>query len=91
MVDLTTGIVDYGDAPDIYVTGPARVCRLSPTLLRMSYYVNRVTNEGIERRVVLHILRDLDAMRFDLGLLHQALAAVTTEKPPYRDLKADAH
>jgi hypothetical protein len=27
MVELVTGVVDYGDAPEIYISGPARVSR----------------------------------------------------------------
>jgi hypothetical protein len=91
MVELVPDVIDYGDAPEIFVAGPARIVRLTPTLLRMTYYAERESMGAMERRVVLHALRDFDVMRFDMGVLERALRSVATECPVHAVIRAAAH
>jgi hypothetical protein len=82
MTELVAGVVDYGDAPEIYVTGPARVCMLSSGLLRMSYYADRDRHDGDpERRIVLHVLRDLTTVMADLPRIAEAIELARLEGP----------
>lgn len=81
MIELAEGVVDYGDAPEIYISGPARVSRLSDNLVRMTYYAEHEEAAGVERRVVLHVLRDIDIVERDLTRTKDALRAARGERP----------
>jgi hypothetical protein len=91
MIELVTGVVDYGDAPEIFLTGLARVSRISADLVRMSWYVERETHDGIERRMALHCLRQIDAVTFDSEALYRGVQQVRAERPLFRIVGAGAH
>jgi hypothetical protein len=80
-VELVTGVVDYGDAPEIYVSGPARVTRVSNGLVRMSYYAAREEGAKVERQIVLHVLRDIDDVPADLIRISEAVHRARQESP----------
>lgn len=87
MVELVAGVVDYGDAPEIYVSGPSRISRISQNLVRLTFYAEREAGEGVERRAVLHVLRDPGVLVEDWEAIGRAVVAALTEPPLHRDTR----
>jgi hypothetical protein len=51
--------VDYGDAPEIFVTGYSMVMRVSAGVIRETFYAVRQLSDGtMERRVTINLLWD---------------------------------
>jgi hypothetical protein len=51
--------VDYGDAPEIFVTGYSTVTRISAGVIRETFYAEHLSSDGtMEKRVALHLLWD---------------------------------
>jgi len=57
-VELTPDVVDFGDTATHFVTGIARVSRISPGVVRVSYYTER--SDG-EKSITLDVLWDAQA------------------------------
>jgi hypothetical protein len=54
-MELVNGVVDFGNAPEMSVDGVARVSRVSPNKIRVSYFTRHVGANGrAENRLVLH-------------------------------------
>lgn len=49
---FTEDVVNYGDAPEIYVSGVASVCQISQGTVRITFYTNHNREDGtVEKRV----------------------------------------
>jgi hypothetical protein len=58
---LVPEVSDYGDTPEVYVTGYASVSRISTGIIRETYYVEVELADGmIDRRVVMRLLWDAE-------------------------------
>jgi hypothetical protein len=54
-MELVNGVVDFGNAQEISVDGVARVTRVSPNKIRISYFTRHIGPNGrAENRIVLH-------------------------------------
>jgi hypothetical protein len=54
-MELVDGVVDFGNAPEMSVDGVARVTRVSPNKIRVSYFTRHIGPGGrVENRIVLH-------------------------------------
>jgi hypothetical protein len=53
-MELVNGVVDFGHAPEMSVDGVARVTRVSPNKIRVSYFTRHIGPKGVENRIVLH-------------------------------------
>jgi hypothetical protein len=91
MVQMVAGAVDYGDAAEVYVSRVARVSRISTNIVRITCCVEREGSHGIERRVVLHLLSDLDEFAAEVDRMRNALEIVREEPPLNRDALCRAH
>jgi hypothetical protein len=78
------GAVDYGDAPEIYLSGIARVRCVSAGIVRVSCYADRERHDGKpERRIAMHALWDLAVIAGELALLSRAIDAMHAESHAY--------
>jgi hypothetical protein len=58
-MNVMPGAVEYGDAPELFVSGYAMVTRISAGVIRETFYTVRVLTDGTtERKVTLHLLWD---------------------------------
>jgi hypothetical protein len=58
-VHVMPGAIDYGDAPEYFVSGYAMVTRVSAGVIRETFYTVRVLTDGTtERKVTHHLLWD---------------------------------
>jgi hypothetical protein len=81
MVQLISGAVDYGDAAEIYISRVARVSRVSNSVVRLTFCVERDGLHGVEHRVVLHALFDLNELAVEMDRMRRALEVVEGEPP----------
>ena len=89
MVDIVRDVVDYGDAPEIYMNGFSRVTRISPGVLRITLYSERQDTDGAaERRAVVHLLCDLSSIEEDILRFQEALKEAR-ETPSLRAVDRD--
>jgi hypothetical protein len=84
MVQIITGAIDYGDAAEVYVSRVARISRISNNVVRITCCVEREGPHGVEHRVVLHTLFDLDDLVVEIEKVRKALDIVRSE-PPLND------
>jgi hypothetical protein len=91
MVQMVAGVVDYGDAAEVYVSRVARVSRVSNNIVRITCCVEREGPHGIERRVVLHLLSDLNELPAEVERMRKALEIVREEQPLNHDALCRAH
>jgi hypothetical protein len=91
MVQMVAGVVDYGDAAEVYVSRVARVSRVSNNIVRITCCVEREGPHGIERRVVLHLLSDLNELPAEVERMRRALEIVREEQPLNHDALCRAH
>ena len=54
---------------------------ISNNVVRITFCVEREGPRGVEHRVVLHLLRDLDEMVIELERMRKAIEAVSNEPP----------
>lgn len=57
-MQFTTGVMDYGTAPEIFVDGVERVSLVSPGIVRVSLFAPYHVGAVNELRTVLHLLWD---------------------------------
>jgi hypothetical protein len=81
MVQIIAGAVDYGDAAEVYISRVTRVSRISNGIVRITCCVEREGPHGIEHRVVLHALFDLDDLAVEMEKVRKALDVVRSEPP----------
>jgi hypothetical protein len=81
MVQVIAGAVDYGDAAEVYVSRVARVSRISNSIVRITFCVEREGPHGVEHRVVLHALFDIDDLAVEMEKVRKALDVVRSESP----------
>jgi hypothetical protein len=84
MVQIIAGAVDYGDAAEVYISHVARVSRISNSIVRLTCCVEREGPHGVEHRVVLHALFDLDDLVVEMEKVRKALDVVKSQ-PPLND------
>jgi hypothetical protein len=85
MVQMITGVVDYGDAAEIYISRVARVSRISNSIVRFTCCVEREGPHGVEHRVVLHALFDINELAVEMERVRKALELVEGEPPLNRE------
>jgi hypothetical protein len=81
MVQIIAGAVDYGDAAEVYISRVARVSRISNGIVRITYCVEREGPHGVEHRVVLHALFDINDLAVEMERVRKALDIVRSEPP----------
>jgi hypothetical protein len=81
MVQMIAGAVDYGDAAEVYISRVARVSRISNGIVRISCCVEREGPHGVEHRVVLHALFDINDLAVEIERVRKALEVVESEPP----------
>jgi hypothetical protein len=60
-IQLRPDVVDFGNAPEMHVTGYRSISRISAGIIRETFYSEAETEDGkIERRVVLSIIWDAE-------------------------------
>jgi hypothetical protein len=60
-IQLRPDVVDFGNAPEVLVTGYRSISRVSAGIIRETFYSEQETDDGrIERRVVLSIIWDAE-------------------------------
>jgi hypothetical protein len=84
MVQIIAGAVDYGDAAEVYISRVARVSRISNSIVRLTFCVEREGPHGVEHRVVLHALFDVDDLVVEMEKVRKALDVVKSQ-PPLND------
>jgi hypothetical protein len=75
-MDIEAGVIDYGNAPDIYVHGVQRVVLLSPGLVRVSLFAPYPSGSALEMRTTLHLLWDRERFLKMGPVYDQARSAV---------------
>lgn len=61
-MEFAADVVDFGTAPEIYVSGLKSICRISAGVARVTYFTEHEGADGaIERRVCLHVMWDAEA------------------------------
>jgi hypothetical protein len=81
MVQIVAGAVDYGDAAEVYISRVARISRISNNIVRITCCVEREGPHGIEHRVVLHALFDMDDLAVETERVRKALDLIRSEPP----------
>jgi hypothetical protein len=60
-IQLRPDVVDFGNAPEVFVTGYRSISRVSAGVIRETFYAEAETEDGrIERRVVLIVIWDAE-------------------------------
>lgn len=95
-MDFVSDVADYGDAPEIFVSGFSRVTRISNGTARIALFAEREGAEGtIERRVVVYLLCDIEGIGEGHALFAKAIEAAETALPlngkPGKRRRAGAH
>jgi hypothetical protein len=72
--------IDEG-APEYSVSGVARVKRISPNMVRVTYFRHR-KGENIE---TIHAVWDITEWRRNCEMIHRACEGILVERPPGRD------
>lgn len=55
-MEFVGNIVDFGNAPEIRISGVARIELASPNIVRVAYYARHVAPDGkIENRIVAYL------------------------------------
>jgi hypothetical protein len=85
MVQMVATAVDYGDAAEVYVSRVARVSRISNNIVRVTYCAEREGPHGIERRVVVHLLGDLEELAAEVERMRKGIEIARSEPPLNRD------
>lgn len=57
-MEFRSGVVDYGNAPEIFVDGVERVSLISPGIVRVSLFAPHHVGAINELRTVIHLLWD---------------------------------
>ena len=81
-MDHVSDVADYGDAPEIWVSGISRVSRVSKGTVRISIYADREVAEGqIERRVVAQLLCGIENLVTIQAVFADVIARIETAIP----------
>lgn len=60
MPDYAPEAADYGNVPEIYVSGLKSIRQIGAGTVRITYYTEFERTDGtMDRRVVLHVVRDI--------------------------------
>jgi hypothetical protein len=62
-IQITPDVVDFGNNPEIFVSGIASIARISAGVVRESFFVEVASSDGgnkTERRLVLTVLWDAE-------------------------------
>lgn len=81
-MDFVSDVADYGDAPEIYVSGTGRVTRISKSVVRLTMVSEREVDRGqMICRAVVHLIFDGASLHRDLAALRDALSLILAEAP----------
>jgi hypothetical protein len=86
MVEIVKGVLDYGDAPEIFVTNLGRVARVSGSLVRVSWCSPQEDNNNtVEHRMRAHVLHDINDLARELQQLQRIIETMRLERTVQRE------
>lgn len=71
--------VDYGDAPEIHISGISTITKISEHMVRVTFFTEKAVGDAIENRVVVHLVWDMANWLVSQAAVHHAMGSFVKE------------